>query len=377
MMEPDQAVPVGDRPLRGHVALYDPADPSVRWDVYVGPAGVRLHYAASGMGRAERFNGLMPFLFPKLAHLVLPPGQDEYEFLYQQTQGGSLSLAEVRQILLRLTQEALAHFLVLFQHKSAQVKREEHPRIPLNPILLAVNLADVAKSVQKEVKTWAGLRYRVPSPFARFHLAPQRLNQVYEFWSTCPRETYLAKLPAPQLHRCVELLQRDACGYELARELKVAPAAAVQCFLPLVQQGILTVRPFQVPEPPKPQGPKVACVDDSPAILTSVTQILHSSGYQVIPIGQPTQVMTILEQERPALVLLDVLMPEINGYELCRLIRQHPDLRQIPIVFLTGKDGLVDKVRAKLLGVKEYLTKPVDAEQLRRCVQYVLSQGSL
>jgi twitching motility two-component system response regulator PilG len=376
-MESGQEVSAVNRPLTGHVTLYDPADPSVRWDVYAGPAGSRLHYAGSSVGRAIRFNCLMPLFFPKLSDLVLPPGQDEYEFLYRQTQAGRLNLADVRQILLRLTQEGLTHFLVLSQHKSQQIKREEHPRIPLNPILLAVNLADVAKSVQNEVKTWAGLRYRVPSPFARFHLAPQRVNQVYEFWSICPRESYLAKLPPPQMQRCVELFTQSACGYDLARELKVSPAVAVQCFLPLVQQGIVMVRPFEVPEPPKPQGPKVACVDDSPAILTSVTQILHSGGYQVIPIGEPNQVMATLEREKPALVLLDLLMPDLNGYDLCKLIRQHPELRQTPIVFLTGKDGLVDKMRAKLLGVKEYLTKPVDAEQLRRCVQHVLSQGSV
>jgi len=376
-MESGQEVSAVNRPLTGHVTLYDPADPSVRWDVYVGPAGTRLHYAGTSVGRASRFNCLLPLFFPKLGDLVLPEGQDEYEFLYRQTQAGRLNLADVRQILLRLTQEGLTHFLVLSQHKSQQIKREEHPRIPLNPILLAVNLADVAKSVQNEVKTWAGLRYRVPSPFARFHLAPQRVNQVYEFWSICPRESYLAKLPPPQMQRCVELFTQDACGYDLARELKVSPAVAVQCFLPLVQQGIVMVRPFEVPEPPKPQGPKVACVDDSPAILTSVTQILHSGGYQVIPIGEPNQVMATLEREKPALVLLDLLMPDLNGYDLCKLIRQHPELRQTPIVFLTGKDGLVDKMRAKLLGVKEYLTKPVDAEQLRRCVQHVLSQGSV
>jgi twitching motility two-component system response regulator PilG len=376
-MESGQEVSAVNRPLTGHVTLYDPADPSVRWDVYVGPAGTRLHYAGTRVGRASRFNCLLPLFFPKLGDLVLPEGQDEYEFLYQQTQAGRLNLADVRQILLRLTQEGLTHFLVLSQHKSQQIKREEHPRIPLNPILLAVNLADVAKSVQNEVKTWAGLRYRVPSPLARFYLAPQRVNQVYEFWSICPRESYLAKLPPPQMQRCVELFTQSACGYDLARELKVSPAVAVQCFLPLVQQGILLVRPFEMPEPPKPQGPKVACVDDSPAILTSVTQILHSGGYQVIPIGEPNQVMATLEREKPALVLLDLLMPDLNGYDLCKLIRQHPELRQTPIVFLTGKDGLVDKMRAKLLGVKEYLTKPVDAEQLRRCVQHVLSQGSV
>jgi twitching motility two-component system response regulator PilG len=137
------------------------------------------------------------------------------------------------------------------------------------------------------------------------------------------------------------------------------------------------VRPFQVPEPPQEQGPKVVCVDDSPAILTGLTQILRTGGYQVIPIGEPSQVMAILEREKPALVLLDLLMPDLNGYDLCKLIRQHPELRQMPVVFLTGKDGLVDKMRAKLLGVKEYLTKPVDAVQLRRCVQQVLSQSSV
>lgn len=362
------------RPLAGHVTLYDPADPSVCWDVYLGPTGTRLHYATSGVGRAERFHCLISLLFPQLRDWVLPPDQDEYSFLYQQAHQGGMTLAEVRQILLRLTQEALVHFLVLWHHKSQQVKMEDRPRISLNPILLAVNWADVVKSVEKEVKTWAGLRYRVPSPLARLHLPPGKVSQLYEFWSVCPRESHLAKLSPPQVQRCVELFSRDACGYELARALQVSPAQAVQCVMPLVQAGIVLVRPFQTPEPPKKLGPKVACVDDSPAILSSVTQILHRSGYEVIPITDPRQAITTLEQEKPALVLLDVLMPELNGYELCKLIRQHPELRQIPVVFLTGKDGLVDKVRAKLLGVREYLTKPVDAEQLRRCVQQVLHQ---
>ncbi|MCS7030085.1 MAG: response regulator [Gloeomargarita sp. SKYG116] len=360
------------RPLAGHVTLYDPADPSVSWHVYLGPTGTRLHYAGSGVGRAERFHCLMQLFFPKLHDWTLPPGQDEYDFLYQQAHRGGTTLAEVRQILLRLTQEGLAHFLVLLHHKS-QVKREDHSRLPLNPILLALNWMDVVKSVEREVRMWAGLRYRVPSPFARFHLPPHKVNQLYEFWSLCPRESYLAKLSPPQLQRCVELFSRDACGYELARELHASPAQVVQGVLPLVQAGILLVRPFQEPEPPKKLGPKVACVDDSPAILSSVTQILQRSGYEVIPIADPRQVIATLEQEKPALVLLDVLMPELNGYELCKLIRQHAELRHIPIVFLTGKDGLVDKVRAKLLGVREYLTKPVDAEQLRRCVQQVLA----
>ncbi|MEN9275642.1 MAG: response regulator, partial [Gloeomargarita sp. GMQP_bins_5] len=187
-------------------------------------------------------------------------------------------------------------------------------------------------------------------------------------------ESYLAKLPSLQVQRCVELFSRNACGYELAQELQVSPAQAVQCVLPLLQAGIVLVRPFQVLEPPKKLGPKVACVDDSPAILSSVTQILQRSGYEVIPIVDPRQVLPTLAQEKPALVLLDVLMPELNGYELCKLIRQHPELRHIPIIFLTGKDGLVDKMRARLLGVREYLTKPVDAEQLRQCVQQVLAQ---
>ncbi|MEN9247550.1 MAG: response regulator [Gloeomargarita sp. GMQP_bins_69] len=373
-MESGVEVPHWQRPLAGHVTLYDPADPSVSWHAYLGPTGTRLHYVCSGVGRAERFHCLMQLLFPKLRDWVLPPDQDEYSFLYQQAQRGGMTLAEVRQILLRLMQEALTHFLVLWQHKSQQVKREDHPRLPLNPILLAVNWTDVAQSVEKEVKIWANVRYRVPSPLARFHLPPGKVNQLYEFWSVCPRESYLAKLPSLQVQRCVELFSRNACGYELAQELQVSPAQAVQCVLPLLQAGIVLVRPFQVLEPPKKLGPKVACVDDSPAILSSVTQILQRSGYEVIPIVDPRQVLPTLAQEKPALVLLDVLMPELNGYELCKLIRQHPELRHIPIIFLTGKDGLVDKMRARLLGVREYLTKPVDAEQLRQCVQQVLAQ---
>jgi len=69
---------------------------------------------------------------------------------------------------------------------------------------------------------------------------------------------------------------------------------------------------------------------------------------------------------------MDVNMPEIDGYELCRMLRQSKQLKEIPVVMLTGRDGLLDRLRAQILGVNDYITKPFQPEHLLAAVQKVL-----
>ncbi|MEN9245660.1 MAG: response regulator, partial [Thermostichales cyanobacterium SRBZ-1_bins_19] len=100
-----------------------------------------------------------------------------------------------------------------------------------------------------------------------------------------------------------------------------------------------------------------------------VKGILEVAGFAVLGITEPGQALTALVRQKPALILMDVNMPEIDGYELCRMLRQSKQLKEIPIVMLTGRDGLLDRLRAQILGVTDYVTKPFQPEQLLTAVQ--------
>ena len=74
---------------------------------------------------------------------------------------------------------------------------------------------------------------------------------------------------------------------------------------------------------------------------------------------------------------MDINMPQINGYELCKMLQKSRKLREIPIVMLTGRDGIVDRLRAKMLGIEYYLTKPCQPQELIKVVKNLTSKKSI
>ncbi|NJL51468.1 MAG: response regulator [Hydrococcus sp. SU_1_0] len=91
---------------------------------------------------------------------------------------------------------------------------------------------------------------------------------------------------------------------------------------------------------------------------------LEAGGYQVLSILDPTLALKQLSQQLPAVIFLDINMPNMNGYDLCSLLRKSERFKDIPIVMLTGRDGMIDRVRAKIVGATDYLTKPCDPNKL-------------
>lgn len=119
--------------------------------------------------------------------------------------------------------------------------------------------------------------------------------------------------------------------------------------------------------------PIIVCIDDSKTVQQQVTRTLEIVGYQIISITEPASALTVLIRHKPVLILLDINMPEINGYELCQMLNRSRKLKDIPVVMLTGREGLVDRLRAKFIGVSEYLTKPFDPNELIEVVQRLTS----
>ncbi|MCT7985300.1 response regulator [Laspinema sp. A4] len=111
----------------------------------------------------------------------------------------------------------------------------------------------------------------------------------------------------------------------------------------------------------------ILAVDDSIVMQDLVKRAL-AQDYRVLVADNAVDALSMIYHEQVAILLLDVSMPGIDGLELCRTVRNIPQFQELPIVMLTARDGLFDKVQGRLAGATEYLTKPFDAAQLRQVV---------
>ena len=116
-------------------------------------------------------------------------------------------------------------------------------------------------------------------------------------------------------------------------------------------------------------SPVVLVVDDSPTIRKIVELTLRREGVQVVSAPSGVIALAAIANAPPQLILLDIMLPMVNGYQVCQIIRRNPEYRHIPVVMLSGKDGLFDKVRGKLVGATEYITKPFEPGDLLRVVR--------
>lgn len=117
---------------------------------------------------------------------------------------------------------------------------------------------------------------------------------------------------------------------------------------------------------------KVLIVDDSMAEIRLMQAVLEQAGYWPVAISDPTILEHTIEMERPNLILMDVVMPQRNGFQACREIKNHPEYSRIPVVLVTSKDGDSDKFWGKMQGADGYVVKPFTPAQLLIEVQRFL-----
>jgi twitching motility two-component system response regulator PilG len=126
------------------------------------------------------------------------------------------------------------------------------------------------------------------------------------------------------------------------------------------------------PQADEPPARKVLIVDDSPTVCKIVSITLKKRGFEVASAGDGVEAMALIAADQPHLILLDITMPRMDGYQLCKLIKGYPQTKNIPVVMLSGKDGFFDRVRGKLVGCADYITKPFDPEMLSATVERFL-----
>lgn len=109
---------------------------------------------------------------------------------------------------------------------------------------------------------------------------------------------------------------------------------------------------------------RILVVDDSPTLLAGTTKILVSAGHEVIPAESGEEGIAKASSDKPDLIVMDVVMPGISGFQATRTITTNPDTQHIPVIMLTTKDQDTDKVWAKRQGAKDYVIKPPEAKDL-------------
>jgi two-component system, chemotaxis family, response regulator PixG len=124
-------------------------------------------------------------------------------------------------------------------------------------------------------------------------------------------------------------------------------------------------------------GYRIVCIDDSPTILKLIDSYLQDESFNVLMIGDPVRALMQVVRHKPDLILLDVEMPNLDGYEFCSLLRRHPAFKATPIVMVTSNNGFLDRARAKLAGSSGYLTKPFAQSELLKIVFKHLPQHHL
>lgn len=115
-------------------------------------------------------------------------------------------------------------------------------------------------------------------------------------------------------------------------------------------------------------GLKVMVIDDSNTIRRSAEIFLGQAGCTVVLAENGFDALSKIADHKPNLVLCDIVMPRLDGYQTCALIKKNPRFSAIPVVMLSSKDGLFDRARGRMVGSEEYLTKPFTKDSLLRNV---------
>lgn len=314
-----------------------------------------------------------------LSHLVVPSiattNAPEYGYLWALLENHTLTPAQGRSIMQSMVHETLFDLLSLHQ---GSFIFELGPA--LSPQLTTLEITPLLAKIMTQVQEWKQFHPHIQSP------------------DQCPAIADPTTLQATLSKRTLATLNRYADGKtsirQIARYLNRDSLTVARAIYPYVQKGMIQlvytathtnvrenvlkneaasgfkpVRSKDFGLPQEARNLRVVCIDDGVAVRETVEHILRQHGYEATAIGNPLNALSLVFQLKPDLILCDIAMPELDGYEICAMLRTSTAFRQIPIVMLTGKDGFIDRVKAKMVGATDYLTKPFGGSELLMLVE--------
>ncbi|MGK7874088.1 MAG: response regulator [Xenococcaceae cyanobacterium] len=296
-----------------------------------------------------------------------------------------INLVQASKLVKRLTKEVIELYILLqdgdynFTHDYDNL-----------PFFCHLDLLYLIEKCRKDLQAWQALSPKVWSLDQRpYFLSQDRARHTVD----------------PALQKKLSKILKGFSFRQLAALLDLDELSLAQRLNPLILDGIILLRPPEHPFDQLPkfsrnslnlsasttadgqiivkednnftalsntslpqQNYKIACVDDSPAILREVQGFLDDYNYSVFTISDSAKALMEIIRIQPDLIILDICMPYIDGYDLCRLLRKHSLLKTKPIVMMTGNHGLLDRVKARITGATECITKPFTQSQLLKII---------
>lgn len=123
-------------------------------------------------------------------------------------------------------------------------------------------------------------------------------------------------------------------------------------------------------------GIKVLVIDDSKTIRRTAETLLVKEGYEVITSNDGFEALSVIADQKPNLIFVDIMMPRLDGYQTCALIKHNAEFRDTPVIMLSSKDGLFDRARGRIVGAEHYLTKPFTKEELLGAIERFADQAA-
>lgn len=336
--------------------------------VYAADAETSLSRLSDYLRRYSAEAQLQKLSVPAIAALSAP----EYGYLWALLENHTLTPAQGRSIIQGMVNETLFDLLSL--HQGSFIFEVG---LPLSPQLTTLEIAPLITRIMKQIQEWKQFHPQIQSP------------------DQCPLVSDRVALQAALSATTFDTLNRYANGKvsirQIARYLGRDILTVARAIYPYVKGGMIqlsnslmlpiaTSLPQSEAEQPEAEqlldgrAPHIVCIDDSGTVRQTVEHILDQAGYTATAIGNPLEALSLVFQLKPDLILCDIAMPELDGYEIAAMLRRSTAFRQTPIVMLTGKDGFIDRVKAKMVGATDYLTKPFGAGELLMIVErYVVA----
>lgn len=123
------------------------------------------------------------------------------------------------------------------------------------------------------------------------------------------------------------------------------------------------------------EGIKVLVIDDSKTIRRTAETLLKKAGCEVVTATDGFEALSKITDQNPDVIFIDIMMPRLDGYQTCALIKNNHNYKNIPVILLTSKDGLFDRARGRIVGSDQYLTKPFTKDELLGAIYAHVSTG--
>jgi twitching motility two-component system response regulator PilG len=273
----------------------------------------------------------------------------EYAYLWQLIANNTLTPGRGREI---LTAMILENLFDLFSLPKGDFIFSSGSAIA--PPLVTLEISPLIPQIARQEQQWK-----------QFYPHIQHLDQ---FITLTQPEELESVLPGRAYQNLEQWAKRRLTLRQLSRYLRREPVIIARNLYPYVQRGWLhLVNIADTPNFTKEQkltSPQILFIDDDLSIRKKVESILENNDYLYHLFGDPLEALGQAIAIEPDLILCDIALPKLDGYQLCHLWRQTKALRHTPIIMLTGQEGLLERVKAKMVGATDYLSKPFGENEL-------------